>query len=112
LKTASPEDSNKAVLDALLLKIRGVEAGVVSGLQAYFVSKRMFACIHGGGVALRLPVATATELQFSRADVVPFQPNGKASTREWIQINRADFADYKQDLEFFEAAIKFATGAK
>ncbi len=58
-------------------------------LDAYFVSDRMFACISGGGIGIRLPVATATELQFSRNDVVPFSPGGMASTREWIQINCA-----------------------
>ena len=72
----------------------------------------MFACISGEGVGLRLPVATATELQFSRGDVVPFQPAGMTSTREWIQINRADAADYEKDLPLFRASVDFVKGGR
>ena len=72
----------------------------------------MFACISGDGIGLRLPVATATELQFSRANVTAFQPSGLASTREWIQINRADAAEYEQDLELFTASVAFVKGAR
>jgi hypothetical protein len=87
----------KVQLDALLLTLPGVTARTINGLDAYFVADKMFACISGMGVGLRLPVATATELQFSKDNVVPFQPGGVASTREWIQINRADAADYEKD---------------
>jgi hypothetical protein len=87
LTTDTPESSRKAQIDALLLKLPGVSARKINGLDAYFISDKMFACISGDGVGLRLPVATATELQFSRDNVVPFQPGGMASTREWIQIN-------------------------
>jgi hypothetical protein len=97
----------KAELDALLLKLPGVTARTINGLDAYFVSDRMFACISGRGVGLRLPVATATELQFSRDNVVPFAPGGMASTRDWIQIDRVDAADYEKDLPLFQASIAF-----
>jgi len=72
----------------VLLKLPGVTAKKIGGMEAYVVGDRMFACISGKGVGLRLPVAVATELQFSRENVVPFQPGGMASTREWIQIDR------------------------
>jgi len=71
----------------------------------------MFACISGDGVGLRLPAATATELQFSRGNVVPFQPGGMASSREWIQINRTDVAEYEKDLELFQASLEFVKTA-
>ena len=53
-----------------------MSARKINGLDAYFVSDRMFACISGAGVGLRLPAAEARELQFGRADVGPFQPPG------------------------------------
>jgi hypothetical protein len=106
-----PEPSRKARLDALLLKLPGVSARKINGLDAYFVADKMFACISGKGVGLRLPVATATELQFSRENVVAFQP-GVASSREWIQIDRADAAEYEKDLELFQASIEFVKGAR
>jgi hypothetical protein len=112
MSAGTPESSRKAQLDALLLKLPGVSARKINGLDAYFVSDKMFACISGKGVGLRLPVATATELQFSRENVVPFQPTGLASTREWIQIDRADAADYEKDLELFQASLDFVKAGR
>lgn len=109
---ATPEATRKAHIDAVLLKLPGVAAKKINGLDAYFVGDRMFACISGKGVGLRLPAATATELQFSRENVVPFQPGGMASTREWVQIDRAEAADYERDLELFEASIDFVKGTR
>ena len=99
--------SRKERIDALLLALPGVSARKINGLDAYFVSDKMFACISGNGVGLRLPVAAATELQFSRDNIGPFSPGGVASTREWIQIERAEAADYEKDLELFQAALDF-----
>lgn len=112
MNTDTPESSRKALIDALLLKLPGVSARKISGLDAYFVNDKMFACISGLGVGLRLPAATATELQFSRGDVVSFQPGGMASTREWIQIDRAEAAEYEKDLELFQASLEFVKGAR
>lgn len=100
------------MLDSLLLPIRGVEAGDMSGLSAYFINKKMFACIHGAGVAIRLPIAVATDLQFSKASVVPFQPNGKPSSREWIQVNHESSEDYRNDLELFQSSIEFVKATR
>ncbi len=110
MKTDTPESNRKALIDALLLKLPGVSAKKIGGLDAYLVGDRMFACISGEGVGLRLPAATATELQFSWGNVVPFQPGGMVSTREWVQINRADAADYEKDLDLFEASLAFVKG--
>ena len=111
MNAETPESSRKAQIDALLLKLPGVSTRKINGLDAYFVSDKMFACISGGGIGLRLPVATATELQFSRDNVVPFQPGGIASTREWIQIDRADAADYEKDFPLFQASLEFVKAA-
>jgi hypothetical protein len=112
LSTDTPEPSRKAQIDALLLKLPGVSTRKIHGLDAYFVSDRMFACISGRGIGLRLPAATAAELQFARDNVVPFQPAGMASSREWIQIDRAEAADYEKDLELFQASLEFVKAAR
>jgi hypothetical protein len=112
LSTDTPESSRKAQIDALLLKLPGVSARKINGLDAYFVSDRMFACISGRGVGLRLPAATAAELQFSRDNVVPFQPAGMASSREWIQIDRAEAAEYEKDLQLFQASLEFVKAGR
>ena len=110
MTASTPAANRKAQIDAVLLKLPGVSARKINGLDAYFVNDRMFACISGEGIGLRLPVAAATELQFSKDNVVPFQPRGLPSTREWIQINRADAADYEKDLELFQSSLDFVKG--
>jgi hypothetical protein len=105
--TDTTKSDRKAQIDALLLNLPGVSARKINGLDAYFVSDKMFACISGEGIGLRLPVAMATELQFSRNDVGAFQPGGVASTREWIQINCADAAEYEKHLPLFRTSLEF-----
>jgi len=112
LNTPVPMASRKAQIDAVLLKLPGASARRISGLDAYFVGDKMFACISGNGVGLRVPAATAIELQFSRGNVVPFQPGGITSSKEWVQIDRADAADYENDFELFRAAFEFVKGAR
>jgi hypothetical protein len=112
MKAAKPAPTRKSQIDAVLLKLPGVTGKKINALDAYFVNDKMFACISGDGVGLRLPVATATDLQFSRENVVPFQPGGMASSREWIQINRDDAADYEKDLELFQASLEFVKSAR
>ena len=112
MTNSPPKSSRKVQLDALLLALPGVSARTINGLDAYFTTDKMFACISGNGVGLRLPVATATELHFSKDNVVPFQPGGVASTREWIQIDRADAADYEKDLPLFQASIEFVKASR
>ena len=112
MNTDTPESSRKTQIDTLLLKLPGVSTKKINGLDAYFVSDKMFACISGSGIGIRLPVATATELQFSRENVVPFQPGGLGSSREWIQIDRAEAADYEKDLDLFQASLAFVKSAR
>ena len=104
--------SHKRVLDAMLLKLSGVEAGEMTGLLAYFVGKKMFACVCNGGVGVRLPASAAANLQFSKDNVVAFEPRGRKSSREWIQINHENSADYEKDLEIFQASVAFVRAAK
>jgi hypothetical protein len=106
------EPTRKAQIDAVLLKLPGVVAKKINNLDAYFVSDRMFACISGNGVGLRLPASTATELQFSRDNVVPFQPGGMGSSKEWIQIDRSDAVDYEKDLALFQASLEFVKATR
>ena len=112
MNTDTTKSNRKEQIDALLLQLPGVSARKINGLDAYFVSDKMFACISGDGIGLRLPVATATELQFSRDNIVPFQPGGMPSSREWIQIDRAEAADYEKDLQLFRDSIEFVKAAR
>jgi hypothetical protein len=99
--------TRKEQIDALLLKLPGVSARKINGLDAYMVSDKMFACLSDDAVGLRLPAAMATELQFSSDYIGPFSPGGMATTREWVQIKRADPADYVKDLDLFQASVEY-----
>jgi hypothetical protein len=102
--TFNPE--HRAILDSLLLCIPGVMAGKMFGYPAYYVNKKLFACIYGEGVGVKVPEEVAAEL-LSRRHIVPFQPLGKPRMREWIQMNRKRSADYQSDLDTFQASINF-----
>lgn len=108
------DPDRKTKIDAVLLKLPGVVGKKLNQLDAYFVSDRMFACISEKGLGLRLPATTVTNLQFSRGDVSQFQPGGLSAgaTREWIQINCADAADYEKDLELFKTSMEFVKGGR
>lgn len=112
MKSDNAKPARKSQLDAVLRKLPGVVSKKIGGLDGYFVNDRMFACISGKGVGLRLPVAMARDLQFSRENVSSFQPGGVASTQEWIQIDRADASEYEKDLELFQAALDYVKGAR
>jgi len=112
LANDTPQSLRKTALDALLLPLPGVSARAINALHAYFVADKMFACISGKGVGLRLPVSRCTELQFAMDNVGAFAPGGLSSTREWIQIDRADPADYAKDLPLFEEALEFVRTGK
>jgi len=99
--------TRKKQVDTVLMKLPGVVSKKIGGLDGYFVGDRMFACISGNGVGLRLPAAVARDLQFSRGNVTSFQPGGVESTKEWIQIDREDATEYEKDLELFQASIDF-----
>jgi hypothetical protein len=110
-KTPEPP-TRKSQIDAVVLRIPNVVAKKIGGLDAYFVNDRMFACINGNGVGLRLPAAVATELQFSRDNISQFQPAGMPKSREWVQIDREDAAAFAEDLDLFQAAFDYVKGTR
>ena len=102
--------TRKAQIDALLLQFPGVKTKKIGGLDGYFVGDRMFACINGEGIGLRVPAATARELQFSRDNVSAFQPAGLPASKEWIQVDRAEAADFEKDREIIQSSFDFVKG--
>ena len=109
--TDKTQPTRKSQVDALLLKLPGVVSKKIGGLDGYFVNDRMFACISGDGVGIRVPVAVARDLQFSRENITAFSPGGVASTKEWVQVDRSDAAEYEKDMELFQAAYDFVKSA-
>lgn len=98
----------KEVLDSFLLKMSMVNPGKMFGYPAYYVNKKLFACVYEDGVGLKVPFEIANEL-LNNQSIIPFIPMGKKKMREWIQINHNDPQDYINDMEIFETSISFVS---
>jgi len=96
----------KNVLDTFLLKIPIVVPAKMFGYPAYYVNKKLFACVYEEGVGLKLPLEVANEL-IGMEGIIPFIPMGRRRMKQWIQINREHPDDYLKDVEIFEMSINF-----
>jgi TfoX N-terminal domain len=100
------ETKHQEVLDAMLLGLPGVRAGKMFGYPAYYVNDKLFACVYGSGVGVKVPEDFAAGF-LERPHIVPFQPLGKPKMKEWVQINRQRSEDYRNDLEIFQLSVEF-----
>ncbi len=92
----------------MLLNMPGVVAGKMFGYPAYYVNGKLFACIYGEGVGVKVPEEVANKL-LSKKHIVSFQPLGKSKMREWVQINRARPADYRKDIDILRTSVEFVS---
>lgn len=99
-------EEHEAVLDSLLLSLPGVVAGKMFGYPAYYVNRKLFACVYGDAVGVKVREELA-KILLLEDHVVPFQPIGKVRMREWVQINRSRSADYNLDMEIFLASLDY-----
>ncbi|MCB0283350.1 MAG: hypothetical protein H6627_13615 [Calditrichae bacterium] len=97
----------KTVLDDLLLAHPAIRAGKMFGFPAYYSGKKLCICLYGQGVGIKLPAESAENLLKNDANVIPFQPMGRAKMREWVQINLPRAEDYRDYLPVFEESITF-----
>jgi len=100
------EEGHKTVLDDILLGLPGVRAGKMFGFPAYYVNDKLFACVYGSGVGVKLPEDFAAAL-LKRPQIVSFQPMGKPKMKEWVQINRKRSEDYRNDMDIFQVSLEF-----
>lgn len=103
---AGHNEQHKAVMDDLVLRIPGVSAKKTFGAPAYYVEGKMFACVVGDGVALKLPEAKLNEVM-KRADAAPFAPGEGMAMGGWVQINRKDSTGYREDETLFQEAVEY-----
>ena len=96
----------KNVLDSFLMKIPVVESGKMFGYPAYYVNKRLFACVYENGVGIKVPFDMANDL-VGKEGIIPFVPMGRNKMKEWIMINRDLPEDHLNDIEIFERSIEF-----
>jgi hypothetical protein len=106
MSQASFRPEIKGVLDSILLGMPNVLPGQMFGYPAYYVHKKLFACIYEDGVGIKLPVTWVSEL-VGKPGIIPFVPLGRRRMKEWVQINREQPADYLQDRAIFERSVDF-----
>jgi hypothetical protein len=98
---------HKAVLDGLLLAYPLVRAGKMFGFPAYYVGKKLCACLYEQGVGVRLPESSVKKLLEADPNTLPFQPLGKPKMREWVQINLRRSEEYRLYRGVFEESIQY-----
>jgi hypothetical protein len=106
MRKANFDPAVKKVVDSILLKDPSVVPGKMFGYPAYYVNKKLLACIYENGVGVKVPANLANQL-IGKKGIVHFQPLGKPRMKEWIQINRENPEDYLKDIEIFETSMGF-----
>jgi hypothetical protein len=78
------------------------------GYPAYYIGKKLFACLYEEGVGIKIPENFTNSL-IGKDGIISFQPMGKTKMREWIQINRQHSTEYLADKDIFKASVKFVS---
>jgi len=92
-----------------LLGLPGVREDTMFGLPGFFVGRKLFACIYGQFVGVRVPADLAERL-LRQSRCTPFRPYRRRAMREWVQFPCAspeETADYEDVLM---AAYEFVGG--
>ena len=96
----------KQAIDSILLKDPSVVPGKMYGYPAYYINRKLVACIYEKGVGVKVPEGVANVL-IGKKGIIHFQPMGRAKMRGWIQINRENPEDLLKDIEIFKTSIDF-----
>ena len=105
-------EEHKRVLDAMLLTIADVRPGKMFGYPGYYVDRKLFACVMGDAVAIKLPEATVRALIAGDGDEIEqFRPMGGRTMKEWVQIRRKDSERYRGDAQILCDSVAFVAAA-
>jgi hypothetical protein len=111
VKPADHDADLFAALAALAEMLRpGVRRGAMFGCPAIFCGKKMAVCVYGAAVALKIPEALALKTK-AEGRAVAFQPYGRPTMREWIEVTPED-RDLAPFQDLIAAALDYACAAK
>jgi hypothetical protein len=104
-----PKESHRAevaeVVGRVLADVRGVRSGKMFGFPAFFVGRRLFACVFGSGLALKLPPPVLARV-LAQPGVSRFEPYGR-KMREWAHVVHETAGEYAQDAELLLEAARY-----
>lgn len=99
-----------AVADEMLLSLPGVRAGQMMGHPAYYVGRRLFACVMEDGLLVK-PTPADLAATLARPDVKPFKTNPDAKSMSgWVVVSKADAVKFWDDVELFRRAADAVRG--
>jgi len=84
----------------------GVTQGAMFGVPAFLVDGRVFACVWGDGVGLRLPTETAQTV-VGLMGLKSFTPFGRSPMRGWIQRDCTDVPEFTPTRKLCDAACAY-----
>lgn len=96
---------HKARLDTLLLAFPNTRLGQMFGSPAYYINKKMFACLFIDGIILKLPEPQVKSL-VQQGKGQPFESNGR-TMREWVKIEVQSAEAYTDYQDLFSQSIEF-----
>ena len=99
---------HKEVLDSVLLQMPGVVPGMMFGYPAYYINKKLFACLYEEGIGIKVPEKVAESL-VGKKGIIRFQPKGRKPMKEWIQINHERSEDYRMDEEILKISVEYVS---
>ncbi len=88
-----------------------VTRGKMFGFPAFYTAGKLFACMYGEGVGLKLPEDMVRQLE-GKPGITPFRPYGKPKMREWIHIRRDRVSGHTKHAGLFEESIAFVRKAE
>ncbi len=91
-----------------LLADTDVQARPMFGCPAFFRGGRLFACVYGEEIGLKLPEAQVAEL-LTRSGYEAFTPYGKRPMREWVAVH-TDPSETPSVGELVHEAMTFVRG--
>jgi hypothetical protein len=79
---------------------------VMFGVPAFYVGGRVFVCVWGDGVGLRLPTEVAQSV-VGLTGLRSFTPLGRTPMRGWIQRDCTDEPQFTSTLALSDAAYEY-----
>lgn len=104
----SDQEGRKA-LSAFLLRLPQVREDQMFGLPGFFVGRKLFACLYGRSVGVRVPTELAERL-LKQSRCTPFRPYRRPAMREWVQFPCASPEDVADHEDVLIAAYEFVGG--
>ncbi|WP_322014157.1 hypothetical protein [Paraburkholderia sp. J12] len=100
---------DRDLFEAVLVRVRElnpiVREGAVFGYPAIFLGHRVVLCVYGSGIGIRLPPDYAQRL-VDAGLAFHFQPYGRSTMREWVEM-RVARERLDQLAPVFSEAIRF-----